>query len=127
MKFQSKYSLEQRTSESKRILEKYPDKIPIICEKYIKDGSAYNMDKNKFLAGSDLTMGQFLYIIRKRIKMKPTEALYLFVDNMIIPGSELLINVYNNHKNEDGFLYLYFSLENTFGTPLLSKDMVHMA
>ena len=108
MKFQSKYSLEQRTSESKRILEKYPDKIPIICEKYIKDGSAYNMDKNKFLAGSDLTMGQFLYIIRKRIKMKPTEALYLFVDNMIIPGSELLINVYNNHKFQRYKIFLTY-------------------
>lgn len=115
MKFQSKYSFDQRKSESSRIIEKYPDKIPIICEKYEKDKSSYNIDKNKFLAGGDLTMGQFIYVIRKRIKMKPSEGLYLFIDNTLIPNSDLLSNIYKKFKDDDGFLYMKFSLENTFG------------
>lgn len=116
MSFQSKYSFEQRSKESLRILEKYPDKIPIICEKYNKDRSNYTIDKNKFLAGGDLTMGQFVYVIRKRIKMKSSEGLYLFVDNTLLPNTDLLSNIYKNNKSEDGFLYVQFSLENTFGT-----------
>tara|TARA_B100000927_G_C16239641_1_gene378884 strand:- start:213 stop:560 length:348 start_codon:yes stop_codon:yes gene_type:complete len=115
MRFQTKYSLEQRSKESSRIIEKYPDKIPIICEKYNKDKSLYTIDKNKFLAGGDLTMGQFIYVIRKRIKMKPEEGLYLFIDNTLLPNTELLSNIYKKYKNEDGFLYVLFSLENTFG------------
>lgn len=115
MGFQSKYSFEQRSKESGRILEKYPDKIPIICEKYNRDKSNYTIDKNKFLAGNDLTMGQFVYVIRKRIKMKPTEGLYLFVDNTLLPNTDLLSDIYSKYKNEDGFLYISFSLENTFG------------
>lgn len=115
MGFESKYSFEQRKSESERILTKYPDKIPIICEKFDKDTSSYTIDKNKYLAGSDLTMGQFIYIIRKRIKMKPTEGLYLFIHNTLVPNTETLSNVYKEHKSEDGFLYVQFSLENTFG------------
>ena len=49
MRFQTKYSFEQRSKESSRIIEKYPDKVPIICEKYNKDKSLYTIDKNKFL------------------------------------------------------------------------------
>ena len=116
MSFQSKYSFEQRHKESTRILEKYPDKVPIICEKYTKDRSSYTIDKNKFLAGGDLTMGQFVYIIRKRIKMKPTEGLYLFVNNTLLPNTDTLSSIYKEYKLDDGFLYIQFSLENTFGT-----------
>ena len=115
MRFADKYSFDDRFKESKRILEKYPDKVPIICEKYSKDKSLYTIDKNKFLAGGDLSIGQFIYIIRKRIKMRPTEGLYLFVDNTIPPNTRLLSNIYSEHKDKDGFLYIQFSLENTFG------------
>lgn len=33
MKFKDEYSLEQRKAESDRIRQKYPDRIPVICEK----------------------------------------------------------------------------------------------
>lgn len=115
MLFKNKYPESQRISESKRILDKYPDKIPIICEKFERDKSMYKLDKNKYLASGDMTMGQFVYIIRKRLKMKETEALFLFVNNTLIPNTEELKTIYNNNKNDDGFLYIQFSLENTFG------------
>ena len=115
MGFESKYSFEERKKESARILEKYPDKVPIICEKYSKDKSIYKIDKNKFLAGGDLTMGQFVYVIRKRIKMSSKEGLFLFVNNTLLPNTEQLSKIYKDNKSEDGFLYVQFSLENTFG------------
>ena len=33
MNFKNKYSLKYRVEESSRILLKYPDRVPIICEK----------------------------------------------------------------------------------------------
>lgn len=115
MTFTTKYSEKQRKEESARILQKYPDKIPIICEKYKRDKSSYKLDRNKYLAGSDMTMGQFVYIIRKRLKMKECDALFLFINNTLVPNTEVLQRIYNENKDEDGFLYIYFSLENTFG------------
>ena len=36
MKFKSEHSFEGRKAESDRIREKYPDRIPVICEKIEK-------------------------------------------------------------------------------------------
>ena len=115
MAFTAKYSFDQRKKESERIIQKYTDKIPIICEKYKNDKSLHQLDKNKFLAGHDMSMGQFVYVIRKRLKLKQSEAIFLFVNNTLIPSGELLQKVYQENKAEDGFLYVYFSMENTFG------------
>tara|TARA_Y100000389_G_scaffold94455_1_gene91099 strand:+ start:2597 stop:2953 length:357 start_codon:yes stop_codon:yes gene_type:complete len=113
--FKAKYSKEQRSAESGRILQKYPDKIPIICEKYIHDKSDFVLDKSKYLTNNDMTLGQFLYVIRKRIKMDSKQSLFMFCGDTLIPGNMLLSEAYLKHKDDDGFLYLKFSLENTFG------------
>jgi GABA(A) receptor-associated protein len=68
-------------------------------------------------------VGQFIYSIRPRIiGLKPEQALFLFISNssknhdMIIPATSALIkNLYDQHKSTDGFLYIGYSLENTFG------------
>ena len=61
-------------------------------------------------------MAQFLYIIRKRIKIKPEQSIYLFVgDSVIVAGAQLIGTVYEEHKDLDGFLYTCYSGENTFG------------
>lgn len=33
MKFKEEYTFDQRSAESSRVLAKYPDRIPIICER----------------------------------------------------------------------------------------------
>lgn len=113
-RFQKENSLEKRINESTRILLKYPDKIPIIVEKDYKNPIP-DIDKNKFLVPGDLTVGQFLHIIRKRIKLSPEQAIFLFVNNTIPPCSQLISFIYGTHKNEDGFLYFLYSGESVFG------------
>jgi GABA(A) receptor-associated protein len=113
-KFRQNYSFEKRKSEADRIKLKYPNRIPIICEKNIHC-DAPNIDKNKYLVPSDLTTGQFLYVIRKRIKLEPEKALFLFINNTLPGTSHLISSLYKNHKDDDGFLYVIYSSENTFG------------
>jgi len=60
-------------------------------------------------------MGNFMHIIRKRLTLKPEVAIYLFVNNKIFPSSSVMYQVYEKNKNSDGFLYIYYSGENTFG------------
>lgn len=114
--FKKKYDFNQRQSESGRILTKYPDRIPIICQKNKRSTVVCpDLDKQKYLVPNDLSMGQFIYIIRKRLKMPPEKALYIFVNGSIPNVGKLLSTIYNEHKDDDGFLYIYYNLENTFG------------
>lgn len=112
--FRNKYPFEKRKDESSRIRIKYPDRIPTIVE--AAEGSdIVKIDKNKFLVPGDLTMGQFMYIIRKRIKLEPDEALFVFVNNTLPPTSELLSQIYKQHVSKCGFLYITYTSESTFG------------
>ena len=39
----------------------------------------------RYLVPSDLSVGQFVYVIRKRIKLPPEKAVFLFVNNALPP------------------------------------------
>ena len=60
--------MDKRSAEAARIREKYPDRIPVICEKDPRSDIP-PVDKRKYLIPMDLTVGQFVYVIRKRISI----------------------------------------------------------
>ncbi len=114
--FQRKFDFDKRHLESSRIKEKYPNRIPIILEKNVDCKTIDDIDKKKFLVPHDLTMGQFQYVVRKRLKtLSPDQGLFFFIDNAMPSVNQLLVHLYDAHKNDDGFLYVVFSGENTFG------------
>lgn len=47
-------------------------------------------------------MGQFVYVIRKRIKLAPEKAIFIFVDDILPPTAALMSSIYEEHKDEDG-------------------------
>ncbi len=65
----------------------------------------------------DLTMGQLLFVIRRRLKLNPEKGLFLFVDSAVVCNSELVSTVYyRSHDPQDGFLHAVYSCENVFGS-----------
>ena len=113
--FQNNNELENRKLESEKIIKKYPDKVPIICE-LTGFNNDFKLDKKKFLVPCNINISQFSYIIRKRIKLKKTDSIFIFTEKNELPtGSVYMSELYNNYKNEDGFLYIKISEENTFG------------
>ena len=111
--YKNTYTLEKRKDEALRIKEKYPNRVPIICERYTVGDP--EIDRKKYLVPDDLSIANFMYVIRKRIKLKPENALYLFVNGKILNGTGLLAQIYEKKKDNDGFLYIKYTLENTFG------------
>lgn len=116
--FKELHSFEKRLQESSRIISKYTERIPVIVEPIGKNKLV--LDKKKYLVPSDMTMGQFIYVIRKRLKIEASKALFLFVCNknnttVLVNGAQLLADIYVQHKDEDKFLYVKFSEENSFG------------
>jgi GABA(A) receptor-associated protein len=100
----------KRRFESEKIKEKYPDRIPIICERDPKSKIA-ETDKNKYLVPPDITVSQFSFIIRKRLKLDKSAALFLLVNGKnSITGDSSLNEIYEKYKDiEDGFLYISYT------------------
>lgn len=55
-------------------------------------------------------MGQFVYVIRKRIKLPAEKALFIFTGEIIPPTAALMSSIYEEHKDDDGFLYITYVL-----------------
>jgi GABA(A) receptor-associated protein len=131
--------LEKKAAEAKRILTKYPDRIPVIVEKASRS-TLPEIDKKKFLVPGSMLCGEFKYIIHKHLTqqlagtsdaLSAEQTLYLFVRNtpprtgmflvtlictLRLIGA-LMSELYEAFKDPDGFLYMVYSAENTLGEP----------
>jgi GABA(A) receptor-associated protein len=114
MDFKTKNNFTQRCGESKKIMNKYPQRVPIIVEKCDKS-QINDIDKNKYLVPKDLNMNQFIYIIRKRIKLDKSQSIFLMINNTVCPSNTPIGVIYEENKDDDGFLYIKYTSENTFG------------
>ena len=117
LKYNEILPFEDRIKKSKVLLEKYPDKIPVILEKSKKDKLLSNSVKNKLLVSQDMTITTILQLIKKNLKINEHMAIYIMVSdkNIMLSGSYSISEIYNNYKNNDGFLYLEYCSENVFG------------
>ena len=115
-RYQNELTLEKRLSEFNRIVGKYPDRIPIIIEKSkINSNNIPDLDKHKFLVPEDITLGQFMYVLRQRIKLESKVAIFLFINDKLISTSSTIGEIYDQNKHIDNFLYIKYAGENTFG------------
>mmetsp|Transcript_25372 Transcript_25372/g.35749 ORF Transcript_25372/g.35749 Transcript_25372/m.35749 type:complete len:122 (+) Transcript_25372:78-443(+) len=112
--FKKEHTFDKRKAEAQRIRLKYPDRIPVITEKAANSDIA-DIDKKKYLVPADLTVAQFVYVIRKRIKLEPEQAIFIFVNDSLPPSTALMSQIYKEKADEDGFLYVTYSGESTFG------------
>ncbi|KZV45416.1 autophagy-related protein 8i-like, partial [Dorcoceras hygrometricum] len=68
-----------------------------------------------FLVPRDMSVGQFIHILSGRLRLAPGKALFVFVQNTLPQTSTLMESFYDASKDEDGFLYMCYSSEKTFG------------
>ncbi|KYR03022.1 MAP1-LC3 domain-containing protein [Tieghemostelium lacteum] len=118
--FKNEYNLEKRKQLSAKIRNRYRDRIPIIVER-AANSDIPDLNKKKYLAQSEMTLEKFITEIRKHFSEETKTnvskvALFLFVNKSNLPPSSTLIStIYEKYKDEDGFLYITYSGENTFG------------
>jgi GABA(A) receptor-associated protein len=117
--YKNTFPLEERKQKSFKMTSPYPDRIPVIVE--MSQSSANYTSyinashKVKYLVPYDITMGQFIKILRDKIKLESSTALFFFINNKIFPITSSVGNIYKEHADEDGFLYIEFCEESTFG------------
>ena len=116
--YKKKFSLNQRVSESNRILVKYPSHVPVIVECDKKIGV---LNKQKFLVPNDVSVSHLLISVRKQISLDKSQSIFMFCDYMILCPTVMMSQIYSNYlrnkkdEYEDKFLYINISAENTFG------------
>ena len=111
--FRESLNYQCRFEEAEKIKKRYPARVPVIVE---TRPDVPPLSKRKYLVPRDLTVGEFLHILRKRIKLRPEQALFLFFSgNVLAPTAGMLGKVYETHKDDDQFLYADLCMESTFG------------
>ena len=111
-------TVEERLRSSQRIRDKYPGHFPVYVTRY-EHCRLPEIQKNKYLVPGHFTMGQVIFLVRKRITLRPSDALFLYVctdaDKVLAATGETIDGVFERHRKEDGLLYLQYATENTFG------------
>jgi len=119
--FKDSVPYDKRSAEASRIVAKYPDRIPVICEK-AERSDLPDIDKKKFLVPGTMLCGEFKYIVHKHVNqtagtsaIAADQTIYLFVNSTTPKTGALMSEIYDQYKAEDGFLYVIYSAENTLG------------
>lgn len=114
--FKTLHSFDTRRAESTRIRLKYPNRVPIIVEQISESEKHFKLKNKKYLIPVDLTVGQFIYILRNSVRLNEEFALFMFASNNTIPMTSALVSaIYHEHADKDGFLYFSITTEQTYG------------
>ncbi len=114
--YKSSKPFNKRLEESTLIMTKYPGRYPFIIERSSSSRSSIShCPKTKFLVPGDITVGQMLAIVRRNITLPPEIAIFLFCNNTLPASNTLMRELYHANKEPDGFTYITYTGESTFG------------
>ena len=115
MKYRERLTLDERKKEYRRVMSKYKnERIPVILERSSNPDTP-KLDREKYVLPPDITIAQLLVVIRKRVALPDTGALFLFKDNRVVSSNATIQEVAKESVSEDGFIYLTYTTENAFG------------
>jgi microtubule-associated protein 1 light chain len=106
---------DERKLKASLILKQHSDRIPVVVECSDQLQIIHPLKKNKFIVPFELALSQFMFIIRKHMKLEPTHAIFVFINNRLHPTTSMMGELYAVEKDEDGFMYLNVFQESTFG------------
>lgn len=120
-------AFDARRRMADKALEQHSEKRPLVVDRHASANPlTLPAPRNvKFLVPEALTVAAFLRVLRRQLgegddddddALLPHQALYLYTDGgALCMCSSTISNVYERYRNQDGFLYLSYMSENTFG------------
>ena len=123
--YQASNSFEVRKMEADSKRERHPDLVPVIVEKPIHS-EAPSLRKKKYLVHPDCTLASFQHLLRSKLQLEASQALYLFINRQIPLLTSTIGDIYLKMLDADGFLYIMYELENVFGSDDANKILVGM-
>ncbi|RRT47167.1 hypothetical protein B296_00038079, partial [Ensete ventricosum] len=96
---------EERLAESRDILAKYPDRVPVNVDRF-SSSALLDMEKRKYLVRRGMSVEQSIHILSDRIHCKMYSFLVMGASPITDFTATLLDSIYESYKDEDGFLYM---------------------
>ncbi len=104
------------SQEYLRLRERFPNRVFVLLDRHGASGKDLPLiDKRKFIAPSDITVGQFMYIVRRRLQLPPEKALFLFVKGALPTTGQTMSEINAQYADADGFLRMVYTGEAVFG------------
>ncbi|KAH7722389.1 GABA(A) receptor-associated protein (autophagy-related protein 8) [Aphelenchoides avenae] len=103
-----------RKSENALLLQKHPDKVALIVERYRKERRIRDVDRCQFLVPKTATVGQLQHILRERF-CEGNMSIFILVNDELPAATTTLEVLSQRHRDEDGFLYVSVSTEEFLG------------
>ncbi|KEG10648.1 Atg8-like protein 2 [Trypanosoma grayi] len=129
-RYQLTHSFADRRRETASMRHRYPQCVPVVCEPDMgiapsdaglltgRHRLQRELDRAKFLVPTEASIQQLLLLLRSRLLLEAEQAVFLFVDNELPPSCACIGDIYAQRKDDDGFLYMTYSIESTYGAKL---------
>ena len=126
-KFKFESDITKRLKSSSLVMARYKDRIPIIIQlTHTSRLPSDILSQIKYLVPKDNTFQSFQILIRRRVEISlknkypkqslASEGIFFFTENNHLPiQTQTISQIYEQYKNEDGFLYIYIDTLETFG------------
>ena len=112
--------LYERIKKCDELRNKYPNRIPCICEK--SKGARLNTIENyQFSIPEDANVNQLSFILRRHLNIDEISALFLIVEDFnknkySLTGNKSIKEIYSKYYDpEDKFLYITYASEDLWG------------
>jgi len=107
-----KIDREERIRMGKDMRKRYPHRAPVIINQ-VRDMPP--PDRFKYLLPFDISVGEFIHVLRKRMNLPPDRAIFLSINNHIPSIQQTIGELYHSHPTEDNFLLITIQSESAFG------------
>lgn len=113
--YRSNTPLEKRRTLRLRLESKHPTHVPSVLER--GDLDVPYLGREKFLLSKELTGAQLVQVVRKRLRVESSDALFLLAaGKRLVTPTVTVRELHAAHADpEDGFLYVTYTKERAFG------------
>jgi len=114
--FKQRNSFQWRKEERKEFRHRHPNRILVIVERLSSQKSLPLIKRNRLFIPYDLQIMRFMAMMRERLQLHPSQAIYILVNNQTLPSmSKSMAEIYKEHQDEDSFFYFTYVSEDVFG------------